>query len=125
MPCAASTASTSEKSRRLLVWDVIANNWPPVLAALSLVGTVGLSLLGKTYAKREETQALNGEMTAVQQRLAHLEAKVSDLPGHNELAALRLEVSELRGDLKEIRPVLSRLERLSDLLLENELKEKS
>ncbi|WP_096779411.1 DUF2730 family protein [Zobellella denitrificans] len=107
------------------MWDVIANNWPPVLAALSLVGTVGLSLLGKTYAKREETQALNGEMTAVQQRLAHLEAKVSDLPGHNELAALRLEVSELRGDLKEIRPVLSRLERLSDLLLENELKEKS
>lgn len=106
------------------MWDLIASNWPPVLAAISLTGTVVIGLLTKTYAKREEVEHLRRQMQEHQQQQRQLESKVAELPSHTELSALRLEVSELRGDLKEIRPVLSRLERLSDLLLENELKEK-
>lgn len=106
------------------MWDVIANNWPPVLAATSFAGTAWLSWLANTYAKKEEVEQLRRQMLEHRQKQDQLESKVAELPSHNELAALRLEVSELRGDLKEIRPVLNRLERLSDLLLENELKER-
>jgi len=34
---------------------------------------------------------------------------------------LQLEISELRGDIREVRPDLAQVRRISDLLLENEL----
>lgn len=106
------------------MWDVVIKNWPPIFAGLSLAGTVGLMLLTKTYAKRETVDELTGQMAAVKQRLGYLEKTVDELPSHQEIGALKLEMSELRGDLKAIRPELRRLDRLSGLLLENELKEK-
>jgi hypothetical protein len=35
------------------------------------------------------------------------------------------QISDLRGELRAVRPELAQLRRLSDLLLENELKEKA
>lgn len=107
------------------MWDTVIKNWPPIFAGLSLAGTVGLMLLGKTYAKRESVEFLQGELASVRQRMDYLEKAVDDLPSHQEISALKLEMSELRGDLKAIRPELRRLDRLSDLLLENELKDKN
>lgn len=107
------------------MWDVIIKNWPPIFAGLSLAGTVGLILLTKTYAKRESVDDLQSEVASVKQRLGYLEKAVDELPNHQEISALKLEMSELRGDLKSIRPELRRLDRLSGLLLENELKERT
>lgn len=106
------------------MWDTVIKYWPPLYAGLSLAGTVGLLLLAKTYAKRESVDALQGELSTVKQRMDYLEKAVNDLPSHQEISTLKLEMSELRGDLKSIRPELKRLDRLSDLLLENELKDK-
>lgn len=107
------------------MWDVVIKNWPPIFAGLSLAGTVVLMLLAKTYAKRESVDELAGQVAAVKQRLGYLERTVEALPNHQEIGGLKLEMSELRGDLKALRPELHRLNKMSDLLLENELKEKA
>lgn len=39
-----------------------------------------------------------------------MELKVADLPSERELHALQLEISELRGELREVRPELLQLE---------------
>lgn len=98
--------------------DIVKTYWPVFVALVSLASLVVQTLLGKTYAKREEVSALAGRVTAVEQKMA-------DLPSEKELHKLQLEISELRGELREVRPELAQLRRLSDLLLENELKEKA
>lgn len=98
--------------------DVVKTFWPLIAAAVSLLSLVIQTLLVKTYAKREDVTTLQTRMSAVEQ-------KISGLPSEGDLHKLQLEISELRGELREIRPELAQLRRLSDLLLENELKERS
>ncbi|UIA93074.1 DUF2730 domain-containing protein [Erwinia tracheiphila] len=45
-------------------------------------------------------------------------------PNQKELHALQLDMANLRGDLKAALPELRQLRHMSDLLLQNELKEK-
>ncbi len=98
--------------------DVVKAYWPLIAAAVSLLSLVIQTLLVKTYAKREDVTVLQNRMSAVEQ-------KITGLPSEADLHKLQLEISELRGELREVRPELAQLRRLSDLLLENELKEKS
>jgi len=100
------------------VLDVVKTFWPLIAAAVSLLSLVIQTLLVKTYAKREDVTVLQNRMSAVEQ-------KINGLPSEGDLHKLQLEISELRGELREVRPELAQLRRLSDLLLENELKEKS
>lgn len=96
--------------------ELIAKYWAPIWALLTTAGLVIMALLAKTYAKREAVESLKNEIIRLDQRL-------DDLPSERELHALQLEISELRGDLRELKPELRQVKRLSDLLLENELKE--
>nr|WP_249745773.1 DUF2730 family protein [Serratia marcescens] len=87
--------------------------WAVVMTAVNLV----MFLLAKTYVKREEVDHLN-------QRMAAMENAIAGMPNQKELHALQLEMSNLRGDLKSLAPKLAQVQRISDLLLENELKDK-
>lgn len=98
--------------------DIVEKYWPLIAAAVSFASLVIQTLLVKTYAKREDFNGLATRLTTVEQ-------KVADLPSERELHKLQLEISDLRGALQAVRPELAQLRRLSDLLLENELKEKS
>ncbi|KMW74975.1 hypothetical protein TI10_04350 [Photorhabdus luminescens subsp. luminescens] len=89
-----------------------------VWAAVTVTFNVVLVLLSKTYAKRDDVELLK-----VQVR--QLEGSLSTLPNQKELHALQLEMANLRGDLKAALPELRQLRHLSDLLLQNELKEKN
>ncbi|WP_036769193.1 DUF2730 family protein [Photorhabdus australis] len=89
-----------------------------VWAAVTVTFNVALVLLSKTYAKRDDVELLK-----VQVR--QLEGSLSTLPNQKELHALQLEMANLRGDLKAALPELRQLRHLSDLLLQNELKEKN
>ncbi|NRN26737.1 DUF2730 family protein [Photorhabdus heterorhabditis] len=93
-------------------------NWSMVWAAVTVTFNVALVLLSKTYAKRDDVELLK-----VQVR--QLEGSLSTLPNQKELHALQLEMANLRGDLKAALPELRQLRHLSDLLLQNELKEKN
>ncbi len=96
------------------MWDVVKTYWPLIATGVSLISLVIQTLLVKTYAKREDVQALRDRVISVEQRVA-------DMPGKEDLHKLQLEISELRGDIREVRPDLAQVRRISDLLLENEL----
>ena len=98
--------------------DIVKTYWPIVVVLVSLASLVVQTLLAKTYAKRESVGALEG-------RVAMVEQKIADLPSERELHKLQLDISDLRGELRAVRPELAQLRRLSDLLLENEIKEKA
>jgi len=100
------------------VWEFIVKNWGPLYALASLVGLVVIILLSKTYAKRED-------LTGLTERVQRVEQVLTDLPSERELHKLQLEISELRGELREMKPDLRQNRRLAELLLENELKEKA
>jgi hypothetical protein len=118
MRCAASSVRPYSSARRLSVWEFIVKNWGPLYALASLVGLVVIILLSKTYAKRED-------VTGLAARVARVEQQLKDLPTEKELHTLQLEISELRGELRALAPELRQARRLADLLLENELKERT
>nr|WP_036782291.1 MULTISPECIES: DUF2730 family protein [Photorhabdus] len=89
-----------------------------VWAAVTVTFNVVLVLLSKTYAKRDDVELLK-------MQVRQLEGSLSTLPNQKELHALQLEMANLRGDLKAALPELRQLRHMSDLLLQNELKEKN
>lgn len=98
--------------------ELVKTYWPVFVALISFASLVVQTLLAKTYAKREAVSVLDGRITMVEQ-------KIAGLPSERELHKLQLDISDLRGELRAVRPELAQLRRLSDLLLENELKEKA
>ncbi|ELM3734814.1 DUF2730 domain-containing protein [Edwardsiella piscicida] len=98
-------------------WEVVKGNWAIIWALfMSGINLIQL-LLAKTYAKREELEQ-------VRNRLQGLENTISVLPSQKDLHQLQLEMSNLRGELRELAPSIRQVSRISDLLLENELKDK-
>ncbi|EGP0948991.1 MULTISPECIES: DUF2730 family protein [Citrobacter freundii complex] len=98
-------------------WEVVKGNWA-IIWALFMSGVNLLHLLlAKTYARREE-------MEKVSSRLNILEKAVEGMPTRQELHNLQLDMSNLRGEIREFSGTLRQASRISDLLLENELKEK-
>ncbi|MFV0511322.1 MAG: DUF2730 family protein [Shewanella algae] len=92
--------------------------WWPILWSLVLtLAQIGMLLLAKTYARREEMELLTREVHA-------LEHRVDSLPTHGEMNLLKLELAETRGEIKELRAALQPVNHLAQLLLENQLKEK-
>lgn len=98
-------------------WEVVKGNWA-IIWALFMSGVNLLHLLlAKTYARREE-------MEKVSSRLNILEKAVEGMPTRQELHNLQLDMSNLRGEIREFSGTLRQASRISDLLLENELKDK-
>lgn len=98
-------------------WQTIKEYWGMIWAVVMTAVNLVMFLLAKTYVKREEVDHLN-------QRMAAMENAIAGMPNQKELHALQLEMSSLRGDLKALSPKLAQVQRISDLLLENELKDK-
>ncbi|SIS88083.1 DUF2730 family protein [Neptunomonas antarctica] len=98
--------------------ELIAKYWAPLWATITTIAMVIMALLAKTYAKRESVDTLHSEIKRLDQRL-------DDLPSERELHRLQLEISELRGAILALNSELPQVRRLADLLLENELKERS
>ena len=98
-------------------WEVVKGNWA-IIWALFMSGVNLLHLLlAKTYARREEMEKVSG-------RLYILEKAVEGMPTRQELHNLQLDMSNLRGEIREFSGTLRQASRISDLLLENELKDK-
>ncbi|HHD2870191.1 TPA: DUF2730 domain-containing protein [Klebsiella pneumoniae] len=98
-------------------WEIIKGNWAIIWALfMSAVNVIQL-LLAKTYVKREELELMRT-------RLQGIENTIAGLPSQKDLHQLQLEMSNQRGDLRELGPAIRQVKHVSDLLLENELKEK-
>lgn len=97
-------------------WEVIRTNWVVIWALVTTAINIIQLLLAKTYVKREEVEL-------VRNRIQTLENTIAGLPSQNDLHKLQLAMSDLRGELRELAPSIRQVSRISDLLLENELKE--
>ncbi|WP_425086001.1 DUF2730 domain-containing protein [Yersinia intermedia] len=110
-------AKQQQKKERPTLLDIIREHWAIIWGLGMAVFNVILFSLAKTYAKRDEVEILKT-------RLSGLETSFSSLPNQKDLHALQLDIADLRGDLKAAVPELRQLRHMSDLLLQNELKNK-
>lgn len=96
-------------------------NHVPGLALLvgfiSFLSTVFLALLAKTYAKHEEVEDLKN-------RIITIETALNALPTVEQFHRVEMAVSDVSGDVKEIKASIKAISRTTQLLLENELTEK-
>ncbi|GDO93283.1 DUF2730 family protein [Escherichia coli] len=99
-------------------WEMIRDNWPILWALLMTAINLLQLILAKTYVKREEFDSLRSRMSSV-------ENQVHQLPDRDEFHRLQLDISNLRGEIRELGPSIRQVSRISNLLLENELKEKN
>lgn len=99
--------------------------WPIALAVVNLVFILAAFVLHKTFATKDDTNEIKQEQARLRQDFNLLESQVGQLPSATEVANLRVSMETLHGDIKEMRPQLKSLQRMSDLLLENELKERN
>lgn len=95
-------------------YDWVKTWWPIVWACVLSVIQVIQILLSKTYAKREEVEM-------VRKKMDDLKAQVDALPTRDEITKLTLELSEARGEMKELRAQIQPVEHLAQLLLEQRL----
>jgi membrane protein insertase Oxa1/YidC/SpoIIIJ len=93
------------------------DNWAPLWAVVTTLAMLVLALMSKTYASRDDVQALTG-------RVDRVEEKLDGLPTKTDLHQLALEMAGLRSELSLVIPKLDGVQRISDLLLENELQER-
>lgn len=77
---------------------------------------VGLVLLSKTYAKRED-------LAIVEKKVDDLQAQVDGMPTQEKVTELLVELANTRGEMKELRAQIQPVEHLARLLLEQRLKD--
>lgn len=77
---------------------------------------IGLALLSKTYAKRED-------LASVEKKVDELKAQVDSMPTQEKVTELLVELANTRGEMKELRAQIQPIEHLARLLLEQRLKD--
>ena len=74
--------------------------------------------LYQTFAKRRDLETLAKDVEIIKN-------EIENLPDQRMVHELELQIETLRGDIKRIEPLLNSLKNLSDMLLENELKQRN
>lgn len=96
--------------------DLLLKYWAPIWALLTTAAIIVMAFLAKTYAKKEDVQA-------VSKKVDHLEAKLDGMPTQQQMTELLIELANTRGEMKELRAQIQPVEHLSRLLLEQRLKD--
>lgn len=105
-------------------FDWIPRWWGVITTAAAILATIAMLWLSKTFARREDLNKVETTMADHSTRLAALEDKVESLPTRDEVNALRLEMAEMRGDIKALHEALRPVNHVAQLLLEQRLNEK-
>lgn len=96
-------------------------------STISTIGTCAISVLvmflATKFAKREELNEIANDVSRLKKDVSVIQGQLESMPTKDDIHILNLEISGLRGDIKEIKPELASVKRISNLLLENELKE--
>lgn len=96
-------------------------------STISSIGACSISilvmLLATKFARREELNEIAHDVSRLKKDVSIIQGQLESMPTKDDIHKLNLEISGLRGDIKEIKPELSGVKRISNLLLENELKE--
>ncbi|ENM4022682.1 DUF2730 family protein [Vibrio cholerae] len=90
--------------------------WAVGVTVVSFCGMVALALLSKTYAKSED-------LRKVDSKVDKLKAQVDALPTQQQVTELLLELANTRGEMRELRANMQKVDHLAQLLLEQRLNE--
>jgi predicted nucleic acid-binding Zn-ribbon protein len=96
--------------------EFILKYWAPIWALLTTTAIIVMAFLTKTYAKKEDVQA-------VARKVDHLESKLDSMPTQQQMTELLIELANTRGEMKELRAQIQPVQHLSRLLLEQRLKD--
>jgi predicted nucleic acid-binding Zn-ribbon protein len=96
--------------------ELILKYWAPIWALLTTAAIIVMAFLAKTYAKKEDVQA-------VSKKVDHLESKLDSMPTQQQMTELLIELANTRGEMKELRARIQPVQHLSRLLLEQRLKD--
>lgn len=105
-------------------FDWIPKWWGVITTAVAVLATVAMLWLSKTFVRREELKQVEKTMADHSNRLANIEDKLESLPTRDEVNALRLEIADVRGDMKGLKESLRQVDHLARLLIEQGLKDK-
>ena len=95
--------------------EVILAHWVKIYAIVSLIIMSANWAMTKTYSKKDNFDALS-------RRVDRLENTVSTLPSKDDLHRLDRQLVELGAQITAITPQLVSIQRMTDLLTENELR---
>ncbi|EGR0523039.1 DUF2730 family protein [Vibrio cholerae] len=96
--------------------DLVVKYFSIAWTIFSSLVMVGLVLLSKTYAKRED-------LAKVEKKVDDLQAQVDSMPTQENITDLLVELANTRGEMKELRAQIQPIEHLARLLLEQRLKD--
>lgn len=105
-------------------FDWIPKWWGVITTAAAILATIAMLWLSKTFARREDLNKVETTMADHSTRLANIEDKLESLPTRDEVNALRLEIADVRGDMKGLKESLRQVDHLARLLIEQGLKDK-
>ncbi|MBB1353524.1 DUF2730 family protein [Pseudoalteromonas sp. SR45-5] len=86
-----------------------------ITVCLAIVGAGALAWLRSTFVTKKVHEVLESRLSAV-------EKTVEDLPNADDLHDLDKRLIEVSGKIDGLNPQLTDLKRLTDLLMENELR---
>ncbi|QPG58969.2 DUF2730 domain-containing protein [Shewanella eurypsychrophilus] len=92
--------------------------WVQIYAFISLAFLCANWFLAKTYAKQDNINKL-------EKRVDQLESDIEHLPSKDEFHRLDKNLVEVNAQLKAVSPQLKSLQRMTEMLTENELREKN
>ncbi|WP_181950467.1 DUF2730 family protein [Shewanella woodyi] len=92
--------------------------WVQIYAAVSLAILCANWFLAKTYAKQDNINKL-------EKRVDKLESDIAHLPSKDDFHHLDKSLLEVNTQLKAVSPQLASLQRMTEMLTENELREKN
>ena len=96
--------------------DFILEWWKAFLTVgIAIVGASALAWLRSTFVTKKVHEVLESRLSAV-------EKTVEDLPNADDLHELDKRLIEVSGKIDGLNPQLADLKRLTDLLMENELR---
>ena len=97
--------------------EVIKTFTPWLLAGFSAGGSLVAWVIQRSFATQKELET-------IRQQQELLKSEINGLPKHHEFYELKLTIEAMRGDLKALNAALQPLQYISNLRLENDLKDK-
>ncbi|MFQ1004753.1 DUF2730 family protein [Gilliamella sp. CG22] len=103
--------------------DFLRQHWSTISSIGACSVSVLVAFLATKFARREELNTVAEDVSRLKRDVSVIQGQLESMPTKDDIHKLNLEISGLRGDIKEIKPELASVKRISNLLLENELKE--
>lgn len=100
----------------MIDWTIA--NWKFLVYVANVLLILASFFLYQTFAKRRDLETLAKDVEIIKN-------EIENLPDQRMVHELELQIETLRGDIKRIEPGLNSVKNLSDMLLENELKQRN